>query len=487
MTERGDLVDAPPSGRRLAFGAGALGMVSILKMGLQAASLPIMARLLGPSELGVYALAFPVVAFVTTLADGGLGISLTREPDSSRVWSTAFWVLLFTGLTLALLLIGIGFAEGALTHQPRVPGLMAALSVTVVFMTITVPSMARLDRQGRIAVGGFADLAANLFGICIGVTLAFHGAGAWSLVAQYVSLFAVRAAIVNSVAFVKPKFEFHPHLLVTHLSTGGLVVGTRTADYFGRMVENLVVGQTLGITMLGRYSFSNQLTRFVTEMVTNPLWMTFYIRALHAPHDETALLQLQFSRVLGFLLFPITAFAVVSAPMAVPLFLGAKWLAAIPLLQIMLPSYAMGLVAGLSGATLLARGRFDIQFYAQLGATAGRVLAVCLGPWVGITGIACVITGVTTLYALFMLIVPATITGCRPVPVLRNVAGPFVASLAMGAICWLLLRHVPPSLTRIALTAILGALTYLAVTLLVDRARLTQDFNLLQQILFTKR
>ena len=388
MTERVEAMDVSPSGRRLAFGAGALGMVSILKMGLQAATLPVMARLLGPSEIGIYALALPVVAFVTMLADGGLGISLTREPESSRVWSTAFWVLLFAGLALSCLVTGVGFAEGYLIHQPRVPELMAALSVTVVLMTITVPSLARLDRQGRIAVGGFADLTANLIGIAIGVTLAFLGAGAWSLVAQYVSLFVVRAAIINSIAFVRPKFEFHPHLLLTHISAGGLVVGTRMADYFGRMTENLVVGQTLGTATLGRYSFSNQIARFVSEMVSNPLWMTLYIRALRAERNETISFQMQLSRVLGFLLFPIAVFAAVSAPTVVPVFLGSKWIMAIPLLQVMLPSYAMSVVATMSGAPLLAQGRFDVQFYAQLGITAGRIFAVCLGPWVGIIGVA---------------------------------------------------------------------------------------------------
>jgi PST family polysaccharide transporter len=486
MAERVESADAPPSGRRLAFGVGAMGVGSILKLGLQAASLPVMARLLGPSEIGIYALAIPVVAFVSMLADGGLGISLAREPESSRVWSTAFWVLLFTGTTLSLLLTAIGFVEGHLIHQPRVPALMAALSVTVVLMTVTVPAMARLDRRGRIAVGSFADLAANLLGVCIGLTLAFHGAGAWSLAAQYLSVFVVRAAIVNAVAFVKPKFEFYPHLLHAHLSVGGLVVGTRMADYFGRMVENLVVGQTLGTATLGRYAFSNQITRYVTEMVANPLWMTLYIRALRSEHDEMATLQLRFSRVLGVLLFPITAFAVVSAPMAVPLFLGPKWLMAIPLLQIMMPAYAMGLVGGLSGAILLARGRFGMQFYGQLGVTAGRVLAVCLAPWVGMVGAACGISGVTTVYALFMLTVPASVTGCHPLPVLRNLVGPFVASLATALIGWLCLHQASPSLERIMLAATLSALTYLAVNFLVDRARLTQDFKLLQQILFKK-
>ena len=41
--------------------------------------------------------------FAVTLADGGLGVSLAREPESSTVvWSTAFWVLLLTGFCLAL-------------------------------------------------------------------------------------------------------------------------------------------------------------------------------------------------------------------------------------------------------------------------------------------------------------------------------------------------------------------------------------------------
>jgi PST family polysaccharide transporter len=486
MTELVEPLDAQPSGRRLAFGAGALGIVGILKLCVQAASLPVMARLLGPSEIGLYALALPVVAFVTMLADGGLGISLAGEPETSNVWSTAFWVLLFTGILLSCVLTGIGFAEGSILHQPRVPGLMAALSVTVVLMTVSVPSLARLDRQGRIAVGAFADLAGNLMGVSIGVTMAFRGAGAWSLVAQYLTLFVVRAVIVNVVAFVKPQFEFHPRLMLRHISTGGLVVGTRIADYFGRMVENLVLGHTLGTAPLGRYSFSTQISRYLSEMISNPLWLTLYIRALRATPGEAVSLHCQLSRLLGFLVFPIAVFTVVAAPMVVTVCLGPKWVAAIPLLQILVPSYALGVVASLSGALLLAGGQYQIQFYAQVGLSAARALAVCLGPWVGLIGIAYGITVTTTAYALIMLIAPATITGCHPLPVLRNLAGPFVASLALGLFCRLLLHHAAPSLVRLGVAVLLGTFVYLAVNFLVDRKRLLQDFTLATHMLFHK-
>ena len=52
-----------PSNRKLAFGAIASGTVNVVKAALQLLLLPVMARLLGPDEFGVYALALPTVSF----------------------------------------------------------------------------------------------------------------------------------------------------------------------------------------------------------------------------------------------------------------------------------------------------------------------------------------------------------------------------------------------------------------------------------------
>ena len=45
------------SSRRLAFGAMASGAVNAIKLILQLLLIPVMARLLGPDEFGLYALA----------------------------------------------------------------------------------------------------------------------------------------------------------------------------------------------------------------------------------------------------------------------------------------------------------------------------------------------------------------------------------------------------------------------------------------------
>ncbi|MBV9561730.1 MAG: oligosaccharide flippase family protein, partial [Bradyrhizobium sp.] len=94
--------NAPASHRKVAIGALASGAVSVAKIAIQLLLLPVMGRLLGPDEFGVFALALPVITFVILLADGGLGASLAREDESSTlVWSSAFWALLLMGFALA--------------------------------------------------------------------------------------------------------------------------------------------------------------------------------------------------------------------------------------------------------------------------------------------------------------------------------------------------------------------------------------------------
>src|SRR5215472_6380821 len=114
------------SGRRIALGAIASGGVNLIKVGLQLVLLPVMARLLGPEEFGLYALVLPTIAFVTTLADGGLGTTLVREPESSSlVWSSAFWLLLMTGSGLAICASIFGVFFGTFIAQPRISPMIA--------------------------------------------------------------------------------------------------------------------------------------------------------------------------------------------------------------------------------------------------------------------------------------------------------------------------------------------------------------------------
>jgi PST family polysaccharide transporter len=470
--------------RRLAFGALAMGVVSIFKVVLQLIALPVIARFLGPGEFGLYALAIPLISFVSTLADGGLGISLVREPEPSSLWSTAFWALLLIGFILAGLVTAWGFVLGAITHQPELPGIVAALSVTLIFLTSAVTPMARLDRQGRIAVGAGAELAGNIVGAALGIISAILGAGAWSLVAQYISIYLIRSLIVNFVAFKMPGKEFRLRDLKGHFAVGGVVLGTRVADYFGRMLETLGVGHLLGTAPLGLYTFSNQVSRFLSEAPGNPLWLTLYLRTLREDEATAQAFQLQASRILAVILLPGALLAVAAAPDLFHIFLGKKWIKAIPLFQILLPAYVAGVIGNQSGAVLLARGRYVIQLYGTIGLNIAKLSVVCLVPWIGLLGAARGVAIVMYVNAAIMLVVGSSITKVAPGTILRGLAGPLVSSLGAGMVCCVLLNHVHVKLFTLILILVLSAVFYVVCSFLLDRRRFVSDITMLRKMAF---
>jgi PST family polysaccharide transporter len=176
------------SSRRLALGAIASGVVNIVKVGLQLLLLPVMARLLGPGEFGIYALALPTVSLVALLADGGLGATLAREPESaSLIWSSVFWFLLLAGIALALGASLFGVVMGHIVAQPRIAPMIGILSISIVFLVLGVPPSARLARRKDLGTIAAADLVANLAGAALAIFLALSNAGAWSLIAQYLA------------------------------------------------------------------------------------------------------------------------------------------------------------------------------------------------------------------------------------------------------------------------------------------------------------
>jgi PST family polysaccharide transporter len=418
----------------VAIGAMATGGANLIKVALQLL-LPIMARLLGPNEFGLYALALPTVSLVSLLADGGLGATLAREQESSSlVWSSAFWALLLMGATLALGSAIFGKLLGYLADQPRLPGMIALLSLSLIFLTLSAVPAARLTRRKKLGIGAGADLAANLIGAMIAVTMAWNGMGAWSLAAQYVVVYAVRAALLNLVAFSIPALQFSFAALRPHLISGGILIASRICEYTGRAAENFATDRLFGTNLLGSYNFANQVSKFATDATSNVVWAALYVQALTEDKSKIVILHRQLCRLLGVLLFPATFLAAAAAPELVSFLLGPKWPDLSFMLRVFLPLYALAAISVQTGPILLAYGRFDIQFWCMLGLSVGRVIAIGLGFWLGLSGAVYAVAIVTFLFCVAMLVVPAEVTGCRPGPVLLGLVRPAISSvLAAGA------------------------------------------------------
>lgn len=477
-----------PTGPRkkasLASGAMSIGVVNLLKVGLQLALLPVMARLLGPTEFGLYALALPTVAFVALLADGGLGATLAREvEDSSPIWSTAFWLLLVMGVSLALLVSGWGVILGSITKEPRLSGIMAVLSISFVMLTMSVSPGARLMRRGSLIPGAIGDLISNVVGAVVAVSLALRGAGAWSLAIQYTSSYFVRAVVLNAAAFEIPRFEFNISTLSGHISAAKNIIGSRLSDFTGRIFENILFNKYFGGANLGAFTFSNQVPRFITESVSNPVWASLYVHALRGDRSSSLVLHRNLCRLLGAILFPVALIVSASSPQLIVLLLGPKWSLAAPMLSILLPSYVISVMGAQSGPMLTAYGGTSVLLRAAFFLSVARVASVALGLWIGTLAVAVCIAIANVGCSLLLTIWAEPITEIKLSDVAKVLLGPSLASVLAGMTTWSVLHFGAGGWLATITAMFLGGVVYLLAFLAIDWRLIQSDIQTVQRLL----
>ncbi|MCJ2089598.1 oligosaccharide flippase family protein [Methylobacterium sp. E-005] len=343
--------------RQFAANVGAGTVVNIIRVLFQLVSLPILARILTPSDYGVYALALPTVSLFMMLADGGLGVSLARESEDNRIlWSTAFWTLLATCSLMGVLVCASGFVLAWISGESVLIGLMAFLSAALPLLAFTVVADARLIRRGNLIYHCAADLCGLITGAATGLFVAFHGGGAWSLAAQFVSSLAIRAIMLNLAARSRPYFEFEFSSLAEHVSIGGWLLMMRISDTVGRIVENSFFGRFFGPELLGSYTLALQLVRFSCESVTNPILSAFYAHAVRHQQSDVGRMHLFLSRVILTILIPFAVILSILAPKILPLILGDQWNHAAAFVRILIVPYAIAGASWLSGQVLLKNG-----------------------------------------------------------------------------------------------------------------------------------
>ena len=471
VSEAGETSDNSTNLVRNLFAGGASSIVKAL---LQLGMLPVMGRLLGPKEFGLYATVLPIVAFFTVIADGGLGASLAREksPDKT-VWTTAFYVMLAVGICLAGAVNLCGFALASVMHEPRLFGLMALLSVSFVFIAASTLPAARMFQRNDLVSLSAVDTFATFLGAGLGVVFAVRGFGALSLAIQTVAAYAVRAVGFNVLAFEMPGRRFSLRALADHLNTGGVLVSSRLIDMFCRFAENAMFSLAFGPAMLGTYTFANQVCRFLCESASNPIWSATYAQSLNLSARRISALIGQMMRLMLLATFPVACILAVSAPSVLPVLLGAKWQAAGGFLQILICAYSISATATVGSAALLATGANKLFLFTGALLSVGRVLAVAAGPWIGSIDAVIAVALVQLVYAAFMSIAVDRSYFLDKLQLLRSSSPTLMSSMAGAFACLATHYALPASSSGTVASLLVGGSTFLAALITTDK-----DLNL---------
>ena len=443
-------------------------------LALELLGIAVLARILSPADMGLFAGAFALIRIAMLAGTFGLHTAIIRSDALTQELRGAIVAIALVTATLSAGVIGGALALAPGLLLPAQTAMLAALMLpAIVINALATTSNAELQRDMRFPAIFRSRLAATALYQVVAIALALTGAGPVALALAFVAstaVFALSCARATGWSFVTWPRLRGSRAILRFTST---VFAITALGQVTQALPALVLARLVDMATLGFFSRSADLVtranRAITEVAGNVVAPHVY-RQTRAGEDPAQ----GFMNALARMTVAIWPAALLMSALAGPivrLLLGPQWDAAIPVLQwlslglVLAPlrflagTYAMAL--GFERRVLLRAAVFVVVTGAALYALAGL-------------GLTAVVLGLLAVQAAELLSTLAILwrrAGLRTGPVLVEMARSLAVTLAAVLPAWAIGLALPEGtgsdLTRIALGLVVAAALWLAALALV--------------------
>lgn len=352
-----------------------------LTVAAQFGALLVVARHLGPHDLGLASMVAVVLGIVGVAADLGMEtVAVRPRVDDVR----AMWLSTRAGLLSAVALMLLAPAASRFFGAPEgLPHLIGTGAAGLIFAGFAAPARARLRRALELRRLALSDIARAIVAAGAAVSFVVLGYGAWGLVFADVVAGAAGAAIAWLLA---PAMRRGP---TERIASDGLrIVGTRLLDACFAQADRLLVGHRLGEGALGLYGFAWRHAMIAPAHVL-PVADQAALPALARLGGEDLVRgYLALTRLLALAIVPLAALLWAVAPWLVDALYPDRWQPAVPALRALcVAAAAMGLNSD-PGILWLALGRTRLRLWWSLANGPVALLVAWIGTHSGIAGVA---------------------------------------------------------------------------------------------------
>jgi len=432
-----------------------------------------LARLLNPHAFGLVAIAGVYIAFVQVFVTQGFGMAIIQRSQVEREHlDSALWIAVVTASLFCLLSLLLGGQIARLFGEPRVAPVIKFLSFTLLFYALSSVPTAILTRELDFGALAIRSLLATVVSGAVGLVMAFRGWGVWSLVGQQIVNAVLGCIFLWWAVPWRPSFRLSPRHLRDLYGFSLSITGNDILWFFTQKSDQTLVGYGFGPSGLGPYSLASKLTTLLAEGVIQPLQSVAFpvFSKIQSEPERFERALHKFCEMSSLVSFPIFAGIIAVAPELVRSLFGAKWVAAIPILQILAAYGILRSAFGFLHPLMLAKGRAGLYFLMFVIQSA-LTFAGCLVALQWSTRAIALSTVVTMLvFEVFVLIVLMKIMEVRVEALLKTFGFPALSSASMMAVVMLLRGSITKGLApgiSLAICVATGAAMYVLMALYI--------------------
>jgi PST family polysaccharide transporter len=339
----------------------------------------IMARLLTPTEFGLFGIVVVVQTLMLVVLDEGIGESILQKQviEPAHI-DSAFWLNLAGALVTMLAGIAAAGMIAGWFQQPQLEPLIVVMSLSLIPGALGSIQQALLRRSFAYDALAMRSILGVVSGGVIAVLFAWHGAGVWSLVAQLMTEKIVGSVVLWWRSPWRPGLRWSHRHVRDLLPYASKIILSRALFFGYKQMDRFIVGLFLGPAVLGAYTLAHRIYDTVVALLLQACNNVAFSAFAQLSPDVTRLrtAYYQVTETISLAAFPAFIGLSLLAPDAVQLVFGADWQLAGTLLQVISLSGIPALSGSFVNTLMRANGRPGLFLAVAAAATAGNIVLV---------------------------------------------------------------------------------------------------------------
>jgi O-antigen/teichoic acid export membrane protein len=299
----------------------------------------VVARLLTPRDMGVFALATAMIGILNTIVAFNVSAYVVRAKELSQdTLESAFTINTLLSCAVAITIFGVSFLAKDVFGVRDVGNVLAPLSLIPILGIFEFRPATMLQREMNFKALSLINGVKGLLGTGATVVAALHGHSYMSLPIGNVLAAAVGVLCTNLVAGRHAGFRlsFGEGRQIAVFGLRMMSIGGVAA--LAARISDMAMGQILGLSALGLYSRASNISNLIFQNIYGGATRVVFVQLSNEFRDHGTVRD-TFARsfeVITAILWPLQIGLAVLAPVAIYTLYGQRWLgAALPLSLLM--------------------------------------------------------------------------------------------------------------------------------------------------------
>lgn len=341
----------------------------------------VLARLLDPSEIGIYSITAVMVSIAHVFRDFGVASYLQQEKELTRDRvGAAFGVLLTTSWFIAAMVFLLSWPAATFYGRSEIQEVMQVMAIGFVFIPFGAITHSLLTREYRATEQAYVRVASTVAYALSVIALAYNGFSYMSMAwANLVNI------IVTALAYIPfrpvdtpwlPRFKgWRPVLNFGAGATLGNSLGA-----INSAIPDVVLGKISGphdVGIMSRaWSTTNILNQVIGPTISYAI-LPFLAKAHHSGQNLSLHLERGCTYMTGIMWPALLAMAVFSEPVILFLY-GEKWIDTTSIMQWLALMFVLATPFGFTPPAYLAIGRPYLSTAPTIASLTTRAISIYL-------------------------------------------------------------------------------------------------------------